>query len=344
MHGRVAVLILAGFFDCGGGSTDGGNDGDVEDNPVNQGAWQTGRIMYANNAGNGIVTINDDGTERQTLIEVPSPVCPTIAKNSSRIMAQLEETDEWLLVRKSGSNTLIELTAGMRVGNVALGAEGEQAIFEELMADAGDPCIPTQLFFGRSDGADVDPVAGDEQTCARWPEFSDDGDTISYQLDDPSSGTRDICLLEGHSGADLGCLGITDMNGARAFDPDGIVLMANDFRTWRTSDGAETSDPILEIEDLMPPEGQNDIRARVEAAMAAEGIGVLESNRFPISLDWGPNRTLVFDAVTDGPDGPGVHIFTFQLETDELFVIGGPFVVSGTNNHERSILCPRWMP
>jgi hypothetical protein len=337
--GRVAVLLLAGFFDCG----NNGQDSNAEDNPVNKAAWQTGRVLYADIEGDALTSVRDDGAERAVLIELDAPACPSISQNGERITATLTETDELILIRKNGNNSVFRGSGGT-VGNMVVSASGDNAAFHELTGDPEGACDPAQVVFANSSGSNQDVIAGDAQSCARWPEFTDDGTVLSYEVRNASDGSSDICRAQGTSGTDLGCLGITELQGMRAYDPDAVLIIGTDFRTWRAEDGVEITDPILEIEGFGPPEGQNDWGEKVRMALEKIGAAPIGSARFPMSLDWGPDRRIVFDALTDGPGGTGVHFFIYDIEEESAVHVLGPLTTAGSNSGEFSSACPRWIP
>jgi hypothetical protein len=335
---RIGVALLAAFFDCGGGGADGG----PEQSPVNQGAWQNGRVLYARTDAGVLSTIRDDGTDRQTLVELDEPTCPGVSADGSRIVTTLRTTDELILLRPGGDNSLYPGLSGRALDNAVLGTDGTTVAFSEATGAAAGACTPSRVVTGGSAGVGLE-ARTPEGECARWPEFSDDGTLVAYERE-TTDGVRDVCTLDGATGIPLGCIGIADLHGMRAWSPDGRLLLGTDFRSWRSEDGMETSDPIAEIEDLMPPPGPNDLRMRVEDALAGLGVAPIDTDRFPISLDWGPERVLVFDALTDGPGGPGVHVFTFDLETDEIRHLDGPLGFEGSNANEFSLACPRFLP
>jgi hypothetical protein len=199
------------------------------------------------------------------------------------------------------------------------------------------------LVSGVTNGTEL-TVRSPEGMCARWPEIDDDGTLISYELEDPSAGTREICMLDAGDFSDAGCLPISELTGPRAWSPGGEMLMGGDFRTWRTADGIETSNPVDELKQLMPPAGPNDLREKIEGHLGGLGVGLLDGQRVPLSLDWGGDDRILFDAVTDGPDGTGVHVFIYDLRADSLAHVVGPLATVPAGDDAVSHVCPRWIP
>lgn len=338
IYGRTVVVLLAAFFDCGGGS----GAVDPSESPVNEGAWQSERIVFADNTRGALLTIRDDAAERQILIELDDVACPTVSADGSRILANLLESNELILVRRSGDNTVFAGLSGGDLGAGVLTPDGLQAVFHEYTGDGGGSCPASQLVSANTNGTDLMSRSPGE-VCARWPSIDDDATVISYEREDPSSGERQICMLEAQGFGDAGCLPIADLTGPHAWSPGGELLMGNDFRTWRTEDGAESSDPVDELKQLMPPEGQNELRAQIEGHLSGLGANLLAGQPVPLSLDWGPDDRIVFDAVTDGPGGTGVHIFIYDLQEDSVSHVAGPFSTAG-GDEMPTFVCPKWIP
>lgn len=342
VSGPAALLLLAGFFDCGGG----GGAVDPSESPVNKGAWQSERILYADENRGALITVRDDGTERQTLIQLDGVACPNISADGSRIIANMLETNELILIRKTGDNSVFSGLSGGDLGTSSLGPDGLSVVFHEYTGDAGGSCPSSQLVSASTNGTNIEAVeaAGSEGTCARWPEIDHDGDLYSYEREDPGTGMREICMLTAGDLSDAGCLPITELTGPRAWSPGGEMLIGNDFRTWRTGDGVETSSPLDELKELMPPAGENDLREKIEGHLAGMGAALLPGVRAPLSLDWGADDRIVFDAAADGPDGSGVHVFIYDLRNDTLEHVLGPLPAAGADENAVTHVCPRWIP
>ena len=101
-----------------------------------------------------------------------------------------------------------------------------------------------------------------------------------------------------------------------------------------------SDDPSLAAGEL-----RNAILGATEAIGWTLIPGGVSADALPISLNWGADNKLVFDALADQPSGPeDVHLFVYDLATGIATHIAGPFAESNTNNHNYSLLTPRWIP
>ncbi len=128
--GPAVVLLLAGFFDCGGTSST-----DPSESPVNEGAWQSERILYADQNRGALITVRDDGTERQTLIQLDGVACPDISADGGRIIANLLETNELITIRKTGDNSVFSGLGDGDLGTASLSPDGLDVVFHEYTGE-----------------------------------------------------------------------------------------------------------------------------------------------------------------------------------------------------------------
>lgn len=356
-----ACLTLLSCTPMTGDAADG-NQGEMsgggDTGPMFAGAWVSGRIVYADIESGKLTTTTEQGDAVSTLIEAQRPACPAVSGDGQAIAFSLRDREPGQLVVlfRDGRVNQFEGITGHDPLRVALSADGSKIAFQELTPpEPTNGCGPIHQAFGNSDGTDLSMVVSGDTVCAEWPEWSPDGAMISYAHVDVSNEVNPgrVCLLDGADGSQLRCFDNTPIGIAhRTWSPDGSLLLNRGFLALSASDGTQVPDPLASVQGNDPALGNGELATAVVNAVAAIGWTLVPAGdvvedavALPISLNWGANNKIVFDAVASDSSGPeAVHIFTYDLATGTATHAAGPFLETDTNGHNFSLLCPRWIP
>lgn len=126
------------------------------------------------------------------------------------------------------------------------------------------------------------------------------------------------------------------------------MLMAQAFRVISVSDGMEVPDPLAAAEGTTPVLAAGELGNTIMNAVDLIGFTLVAGSDggvvLPISVDWSPDHKLVFDALASENGGEeSVHIFVYDMRAGGAQHVSGPFEEADTNNHNYSLLCPRWI-
>lgn len=310
--------------------------------------------MYADIESGKLTTTTEQGDVASTLIEAQRPACPAVSGDGQAIAFSLRDREPGQLVVlfRDGRVNQFEGITGHDPLRVALNADGSKIAFQEVTPpEPVNACGPIHLVVGNSDGTDLSMIVSGDAVCAEWPEWSPDGGVLAYaHIDLSAENPGELCLLDGVTAAQETCfadpvIGISH----RTFSPDSSLMLGDQFRTFRVTDGQEVFDPLAEVQGSSPVLAEGELATAIAGAAEQTGWTLLPTGEsgdiLPISVNWGSNNKLVFDAVASDGSGPqAVHIFTYDLATGTATHVAGPFPETDTNGHNFSLLCPRWIP
>lgn len=353
----VGFALVVGCTPAGGpvgDSNDNANPPPVDESEVQLAAWNSGRIVYADYIAGSIVVVDKNGANPDVLIAAENPADPAVSGDGGTIAFSRRERDDdqLVVIRRSGAVDRFSGLTGHDPLRVALNRDGSRIAFQEVIPPSPtNGCGPIHLVMGNTDGTDLEAVVTGETICAEWPEWSPDGTLLAYAHVDLSAAILGrLCLLDGVTGATVRCfdepaIGISH----RTWSPDSTLLMGQGFRAIRVADGQEVTDPLAEVTGRDPELESGDLGDAIVNAVEAIGWTLVPAGQsggvLPISLSWGSDNLLVFDALAsqDG-GGEAVHIFTFDLAAGVAVHVAGPFPEDNTNQHNYSLLNPRWIP
>lgn len=316
-------------------------------------AWEAGRIVYADFESGELITVTEEGTAAKILAEIEGAACPAVSGDSQTMALSSRTQSRIIVLGRGGDVREVEGLTGHDPFRATLNGDGSRLAFQEVVPpEPINACGPIHLVVGDSDGTDLTAEVTGDSICAEWPEWSPAGDLLSYahvDLDQPPGLEGQLCILNGESLAQITCLADPIISiGHRTFSPDGTMLMAQAFRVISASDGMEVPDPLAAAEGTTPVLAAGDLGNAIVNAVDSIGFTLLAGGDggevLPISVDWSPDHKLVFDALASVNGGEeSVHIFVYDMRTGSAQHISGPFEETDTNDHNYSLLCPRWI-
>ncbi|NOT01766.1 MAG: hypothetical protein HOP29_14190 [Phycisphaerales bacterium] len=346
-----APIPNAGFGDDAN-TGDSASDGTV--GLPNREAWVAGRIVFADIDGGRIVTTTNDGRDTSTLVEADRPACPAVSGDGQAIAFSLRDREpgEIAVMFRDGRVHRFEGLTGHDPLRVTLNADGSRIAFQEVTPPAPvNACGPIHLALGNFDGTGLEAIVSGDTLCAEWPEWSADGAFVAYaHVDLAAENPGRLCLLDPATGAQARCFDNPAIGIAhRTWSPDSAILLGHQFRAMRVADGREVSDPWADVTGQNPELADGELLAAIDEAVERIGWtlvpGGMAGDVLPISVNWGNNDKLVFDALArQGAGTEAVHIFTYDFPSGQATHVAGPFAEANTNNHNFSLLCPRWVP